>query len=78
MEDSLDATPARKRGRPRKGDGGQDVGEDEVSPSPGAGKRKMVEAVLDADSSKRPCHGKNGMAGRERGSTFVLVVSGDV
>ena len=66
MEESLEVTPARKRGRPRKSEGGQGMvkaDEGEVSPSGGSGKRKMVEAVLDADNLKRPCHGKNGRWG---------------
>ncbi|KAG0630847.1 hypothetical protein M758_1G207500 [Ceratodon purpureus] len=63
MEESLEATPAKKRGRPRRGDGGQSgvkSDEAEVFTPPGSGKRKMVEAVQDPDSLKRPCHGKNG------------------
>ncbi len=48
--------------------------EAEVSPSGGSGKRKMVEAVLDADNFKRPCHGKNGMA--RRGRIWGVVVVG--
>jgi hypothetical protein len=64
MDESLEVTPAKRRGRPRKSDGSQGVArsdEAEASPPAGTAKRKMVEAVLDADSSKRPCHGKNGL-----------------
>ena len=66
MDESLEVSTAKKRGRPRKqSDGGPQglfrVDDTEVSTPPGSGKRKMLEACLEADSSKRPCHGKNGM-----------------
>lgn len=63
MDESHEATPARKRGRPRKSDGGQSVvkmDEAEISPVPSTGKRKTVEAVLDSDNLKRPCNARNG------------------
>lgn len=68
MDESHEATPARRRGRPRKSDGGvQSViktDEAEISPLPSTGKRKLVEAVLDSDNSKRPCNAKNGTCKR--------------
>jgi len=67
MDESHEATPARKRGRPRKSDGGQGIvktDEAEISLLPSTGKRKMVEAVLDSDNLKRPCNARNGMCKR--------------
>ena len=78
MEESLEATPAKKRGRPRKGDGGVKSDEAEVSTPPGSGKRKMVEAVQDPDSLKRPCNGKNGTRKRHTGWNFLWSLSGSV
>lgn len=62
MDESHEITPARKRGRPRKSDGGHSVGkadEAETLPLPSTGKRKMVEAVLDSDNLKRSCNTRN-------------------
>ena len=65
MDEGMKIRPARKRGRPRKSETLlQQVlpKEDEVEAftSPNVGKRKMVEAVLESDTVKRPCHGRNG------------------
>lgn len=79
MEESLEATPAKKRGRPRKSDGGVVKSDEaEVSTPPGSGKRKMVEAVLDPDNLKRPCHGKNGMPKRQSSWNLLRSMSGSV
>lgn len=63
MEEGLETTPARRRGRPRKSERIQGLkDEDPDTPTgPTVGKRKMVEAVLESDSMKHPCHGRTGM-----------------
>nr|PNR43462.1 hypothetical protein PHYPA_015843 [Physcomitrium patens] len=62
VEEAVEANPARKRGRPRRGnrvEGVAKADEAEVSAVPSSGKRKTIEAVLDSESMKWACHGRN-------------------
>lgn len=63
MEEGLETTPARRRGRPRKSERIQGLKDEdlETPTGPSVGKRKMVEAVLESDTMKHPCHGRTGM-----------------